>query len=185
MKSKQTAKLRETWEDPVSNSDNSVIISSLSGLDGKESAGNLGDLGLIPGLGIWRTKWQPTPVFLPGELHRQKSLTSYSPWGRRVRHDWTTNTHKKTFIITQITIFTCEYATNVKLNNNNNVTSHKAVLPRPHTCASEDWRNSSMPTAPQWKPFLASLLGVFGLYFSLIQFVKLSQIFFLGLFPHL
>ena len=33
MKSKQTAKLRETWEDPVSNSDNSVIISSLSGLD--------------------------------------------------------------------------------------------------------------------------------------------------------
>ena len=32
-KSKQTAKLRETWEDPVSNSDNSVIISSLSGLD--------------------------------------------------------------------------------------------------------------------------------------------------------
>ena len=29
----------------------------------------------------WRRKWQTTPVFLPGEFHRQKSLTGYSPWG--------------------------------------------------------------------------------------------------------
>ena len=28
----------------------------------------------------WRRKWQPTPVFLPGEFHGQKSLVSYSPW---------------------------------------------------------------------------------------------------------
>ena len=26
-------------------------------------------------------KWQPTPVFLSGEFHRQRSLVSYSPWG--------------------------------------------------------------------------------------------------------
>ena len=26
----------------------------------------------------WRSKWQPTPVFLPGEFHRL-----YSPWGRK------------------------------------------------------------------------------------------------------
>ena len=25
--------------------------------------------------------WQPTPVFLPGEFHGQKSLVGYSPWG--------------------------------------------------------------------------------------------------------
>ena len=25
--------------------------------------------------------WQPTPVFLPGELHRQRSLVGYSPRG--------------------------------------------------------------------------------------------------------
>ena len=30
----------------------------------------------------WRRKWQPTPVFLPGEFHRQRSLVGYSPWGR-------------------------------------------------------------------------------------------------------
>ena len=29
----------------------------------------------------WRRKWLPTPVFLPGEFHEQKSLVGYSPWG--------------------------------------------------------------------------------------------------------
>ena len=28
-------------------------------------------------------KWQPTPIFLPGEFHEQRSLVSYSPWGRK------------------------------------------------------------------------------------------------------
>ena len=31
----------------------------------------------------WRREWQPTPVFLPGESHGQRSLVSYSPRGRR------------------------------------------------------------------------------------------------------
>ena len=37
----------------------------------------------IPGLGRfpWRRPWQPTPVFLPGESHGQRSLAGYSPWG--------------------------------------------------------------------------------------------------------
>ena len=52
-------------------------------LSGKESACDAGDLGSIPGLGRfpWRGKWQPTPVFLPGEFHGQRSLVGYSPWG--------------------------------------------------------------------------------------------------------
>ena len=29
----------------------------------------------------WRRIWQPTPVFLPGEFHGQRSLAGYSPWG--------------------------------------------------------------------------------------------------------
>ena len=28
----------------------------------------------------WRRKWQPTPVFLPGESHGWRSLEGYSPW---------------------------------------------------------------------------------------------------------
>ena len=36
----------------------------------------------------WRRKWQPSPVFLPGESHGQRSLEGYSPWGRKsFRHD--------------------------------------------------------------------------------------------------
>jgi len=31
----------------------------------------------------WRRKWQPTPVFLPGESRGQRSLTGYSPWGQK------------------------------------------------------------------------------------------------------
>ena len=31
----------------------------------------------------WRRKWQPTPVFLPGKSHGQRSLVGYSPWGRK------------------------------------------------------------------------------------------------------
>ena len=31
----------------------------------------------------WRRKWQPTPVFLPGESHGQRSLVDYSLWDHK------------------------------------------------------------------------------------------------------
>ena len=31
----------------------------------------------------WRRKWQPTPGFLPGEFHRQRSLVSYNSRGHK------------------------------------------------------------------------------------------------------
>ena len=36
----------------------------------------------------WRRKWQPTPVFLPGESQGRGSLVGCCLWGHRVRHDW-------------------------------------------------------------------------------------------------
>ena len=36
-------------------------------------------VGKIP----WRRKWQPTPVFLPGEIHGQRGLVGYTPWGHK------------------------------------------------------------------------------------------------------
>ena len=36
----------------------------------------------------WRRKWQPTPVFLPGESQGQGSLVGCRLWGHRVGHDW-------------------------------------------------------------------------------------------------
>ena len=63
------------------------------GSDDRESACNTGDLGSIPGLGRspWRMQWLPTPVFLPGEFHGQRSLAGYSSWGRKVEHNWVTH----------------------------------------------------------------------------------------------
>ena len=34
-------------------------------------------VGKIP----WGRKWQPAPVFLPGEFHGQRRLVGYHPWG--------------------------------------------------------------------------------------------------------
>ena len=31
----------------------------------------------------WSRKWRPTPVFLPGESHGERSLRDYSPWGHK------------------------------------------------------------------------------------------------------
>ena len=38
---------------------------------------------MLSRLVIWRRKWQPTLVFLPGEFHGQRSLLGYSQRGHR------------------------------------------------------------------------------------------------------
>ena len=44
------------------------------------NAGDVKDAGSVPGKIPWRRKWQPTPVFLPGQSHGQRS---YSLWGHK------------------------------------------------------------------------------------------------------
>ena len=71
--------------------------------------------------------WQPTPVFLPGESHGQRSLVDYSPWGRKesdmtevTEHTCThiyicsqsyfnicTHTHTHTYIYIYISLMLC------------------------------------------------------------------------------
>ena len=47
------------------------------------SAGDARDTGFNAWVGKipWSMKWQPTPVFLPGKFHGQRSLMGYSLWG--------------------------------------------------------------------------------------------------------
>ena len=62
-------------------------------LSGTESACQCRRCRLNPWVGKIhsRRKWQLTPVFLPGESHKQRSLAGYSPWGhKRVGHDLVT-----------------------------------------------------------------------------------------------
>ena len=49
------------------------------------NAGDIRDMGSISGSGRSPEgkAWQPTPVFLPGESHEQRSLVGYSPQSRQ------------------------------------------------------------------------------------------------------
>ena len=62
-------------------------------LTGKESACQAGDegVGKIP----WRREWLPTPVFLPGEFHGQRSLVGYiqSMGSESDTTEWLSNNH--------------------------------------------------------------------------------------------
>ena len=66
----------------------------------KNPSANAGDNSLIPGkiksprIGNipWRKKWHPTPIFLPGKSHGQRSLVGYSPWGHQ-KSDMTERLH--------------------------------------------------------------------------------------------
>ena len=83
----------------IKKSRNFIIFQGFpGGSEGKESAWNAGDPGSIPQIGkiFWRRAWQPTPVFLPGKFHGQRSLMGYSPQDRK-ESDMTerlTHTHK-------------------------------------------------------------------------------------------
>ena len=47
----------------------------------KNPTANSGDPGSIPGSGRSPGEGNGCPLFLPGELHGQRSLVGYSPWG--------------------------------------------------------------------------------------------------------
>ena len=64
------------------------------GSEGKESACNAGDLGLIPGLGRSPGEGNGYPLHLPGEFHGHRSLVGYRPWVCRELH--TTELHSFT-----------------------------------------------------------------------------------------
>ena len=55
-------------------------------------------------------EWQPTPVFLPGGFHRQRSLAGYIPWGHKEsdvtewRVHWSTRAQLPTGICPQVDI---------------------------------------------------------------------------------
>ena len=54
-------------------------------LSGKESACQARRCRFSPWVRkiLCRRKWQPTPVFLPGKSHGQRSLVGYSPWSQK------------------------------------------------------------------------------------------------------
>ena len=64
----------------------------------------------------WRRKWQPTPFFLSGESHGQRSPASYSLWGCNSRtwlSDWASKDIKSVLFSDSLWLFV--YSSNRKL----------------------------------------------------------------------
>ena len=54
-----------------------MVNNSLANAEAIRDAGSVPGLGKPPGGGHGK----PTPVFLPGKFHGQRSLVGYTPWG--------------------------------------------------------------------------------------------------------
>ena len=50
----------------------------------------------------WRKAWQPTPVFLPGESHRHRSLVGHSPYGHKESDMTEANQHAHMHFLVQL-----------------------------------------------------------------------------------
>ena len=59
-----------------------AILDFPVGTAAKKLPANEGDTKFDPWVRkiSWKRKWKPTPTFLPGKSHEQRSLAGYSPW---------------------------------------------------------------------------------------------------------
>ena len=66
------------------------------------------ETGVDPWVGkiLWRRKWHPTPVLLPGKSHGWRSLVGYSPWGHE-ESDTTERLHFTSQILNCVFIVIC------------------------------------------------------------------------------
>ena len=82
------------------------------GSDGKESACSAEDPVWSLRKILWRRERQPSPVFLPGESHGQRSLAGYSPWD-----------HKESNTIEWLIVWS-NYSYEFRLNSSLTLSSH-------------------------------------------------------------
>ena len=130
-------------------------------LTGKEYACQAGDDG-VEKLFWWR-EWQPTPAFLPGESHGQRSLVGYSPWGHKESDttEWLSNNNrgfKRLFLK-----FPQDWSSTLKLSAQRParppLTDAVSAYENCHLCSlpasnSEPWRSTS---AMQLMPMASAL----------------------------
>ena len=98
----------------------------------KESAYQVEDVGLVSGQKKMG-KLQPTPVFLPGKSHGQRSLVGYSPWGRK-ESDTTEQLNKKKHV------FRCLRIARTKQRN-----SMKVIQVTPHSKCCWGFQHQASP----------------------------------------
>ena len=77
-----------SWTGPENSwlyTNSQIYSTAIDGTSGKDAAYQCWRQGFRPWVGKipWRRAWQPTPVFLPGESHGQRSLVGYSAQGHK------------------------------------------------------------------------------------------------------
>ena len=94
-------------------------------------------VGKIP----WRKTWQPTPIFLPGESHGQRSLVGCSPQDRRVWPNWSDLAcmHACTYMLTNIDTHTLS-----------NISYQASVMRSLEEQTLEEWLLCAWPCAKPW-----------------------------------
>ena len=101
-------------------------------------------VGKIP----WRREQPPTPVFLPGEAHEQRSLAGYSPWGH-TESDTTEAaehacvhmfSHYPFFFFLVIRTLKIYPPNNLHIYNTGVLTSQHAVRYTPRTYLLHNWK---------------------------------------------
>ena len=103
------------------------------GSAGRESACNDGDLGSIPGLGRSPGEGNGYPLQYTG----LENPMEYSPWGRRVRHDWATFTHTKHF--SENTHYYKKYTTRIsRISSSQDHTAQLHQNDKPHKIKMKD-----------------------------------------------
>ena len=68
---------------------------------------------------LWRRKWQPTPVFMPGKSHGQRSLMGSQSWTRLSEH--VQSQVEKVWATGGVVESGCSHAVNVEVSETENV----------------------------------------------------------------
>ena len=114
-------------------------------------------MGSVPGSGRfhWRRKWQPTPVFLPGESHGQRSLVGYSPWSRKESdmtehiHTWEIYIYKYMCIYIYVHVYIYIY-----------------IYGWGGGCEKRRWRSAIIGTLSWRRPMVSMTMGFISAYSS-------------------
>ena len=134
----------------------------------------------------WRRKWQPTPVFLPGESQGQGSLVGYCLWGHTESDTTEVTQHSIRHFFNMAIVFVESFAFKANVSYSY-YSDHSLLLPRQVLVRIVDSGKSSLDTVRcssmlQTPPDFR-VKGLFSLHHHLLLCRESSRSYFVSWFP--